>query len=340
MFGQQRSGAGSARAVGSFPQIALTDEEGNALAVMDVEETYEYDKHEEARLVYRTEDEAHPGVAAMYAQDEILLGGPVTVFNRQKHSEFLQHRRDPKETRAVFVESPGSLTFEIQDVPAIAAAAHAKDIVVIADNTWATPFFFDALGHGADIVVMAATKYIVGHSDAMLGTVTANDKHYKQLRETHGNLGLCVGPDDIYLGQRGLRTLAVRLKQHQKTAQQLAEWLRARPEVERVLYPALPDDPGHKIWKRDFKGASGLFGVELKPCSKAAVAAMLDHMELFGMGWSWGGYESLIVPAHPGRTVKKFEHRGPLIRISAGLEAAEDLIADLDAGLERLKKAG
>jgi len=243
-------------------------------------------------------------------------------------------------TRAVFLESPGSLTFEIQDVPAIAAAARAKDIVVIADNTWATPFFFDALGHGADIVVMAATKYIVGHSDAMLGTVTANDKHYKQLRETHGNLGLCVGPDDIYLGQRGLRTLAVRLKQHQKTAQQLAEWLRARPEVERVLYPALPDDPGHKIWKRDFKGASGLFGVELKPCSKAAVAAMLDHMELFGMGWSWGGYESLIVPAHPGRTVKKFEHRGPLIRISAGLEAAEDLIADLDAGLERLKKAG
>jgi cysteine-S-conjugate beta-lyase len=243
-------------------------------------------------------------------------------------------------TRAVFLESPGSLTFEIQDVPAIAAAARAKDIAVIMDNTWATPFFFDALGHGVDISLMAATKYIVGHSDAMLGTVTANAKYYKQLRNTHGNLGLCVGPDDIYLGQRGLRTLAVRLKQHQQTAMELAQWLSRHPLVERVLYPALPGDPGHKLWKRDFKGASGLFGVELKPCSKTALAGMLDHMELFGMGWSWGGYESLIVPAHPTRTASPFAHKGPLIRLHAGLEAVEDLIADLDAGLERLKKAG
>lgn len=243
-------------------------------------------------------------------------------------------------TRAVFLESPGSLTFEVQDVPAIASIARARNISVILDNTWATPFFFDALGHGADIAVIAATKYIVGHSDAMLGTVTANDKHAKKLRETHGNLGLTAGPDDIYLGQRGLRTLAVRLKQHQQTAMRLTEWLRARPEVERVLYPALPDDPGHKLWMRDFKGASGLFGVELKPCSKTALSAFFDHMEIFGMGWSWGGYESLIVPAHPARTAKKFETKGPLIRIHAGLEAAEDLIADLDAGFERLKKAG
>ena len=242
-------------------------------------------------------------------------------------------------TRAVFLESPGSLTFEIQDVPAIAEAAHANNIAVILDNTWATPLLFDAMGHGVDIAVIAATKYVVGHSDAMLGTVTANHKHLKRVRDTHGNLGLCVGPDDIYLGQRGLRTMAVRLKQHQATATRLAEWLQGRPEVERVLYPALPTDPGYAIWKRDFKGASGLFAVELKPCSQTALAAMLDGMSLFGMGWSWGGYESLIVPAHPPRTATKFETKGPLVRIHAGLENAEDLIADLDAGLARLKKA-
>lgn len=242
-------------------------------------------------------------------------------------------------TKAVFVESPGSLTFEVQDIPAIAAAAHAANIDVIADNTWATPLLFDALGKGADLSVIAATKYIVGHSDAMLGTVTANARLAKRLRDTHGNLGLTAGPDDIYLGQRGLRTMAVRLRQHQATATRLGEWLQARPEVERVLYPALPSDPGHAMWRRDFKGASGLFGVELKPCSTAALAAMLDGLALFGMGWSWGGYESLIVPAHPHRTATKFETKGPLIRIHAGLENADDLIADLDAGFERLKKA-
>lgn len=242
-------------------------------------------------------------------------------------------------TRAVFLESPGSLTFEVQNVPAIAEAAHAASIAVILDNTWATPLFFDAFGHGADISVIAATKYVVGHSDAMLGTVTANEKHLRRLRDTHGNLGLTVGPDDIYLGQRGLRTMAVRLKQHQANAARLTDWLSTRPEVERVLYPALPSDPGHAIWKRDFKGASGLFGIELKPCSDAAVAAMLNGMRLFGMGWSWGGYESLIVPAHITRTAKPFDAKGPVIRIHAGLENVDDLLADLDDGLERLKKA-
>lgn len=242
-------------------------------------------------------------------------------------------------TRAVFTESPGSLTFEVQDIPAIAAAAHAANISVIMDNTWATPLYFDALGHGVDISVMAATKYVVGHSDAMLGTVTANAKHLKRLRDTHGNLGLTVGPDDIYLGQRGLRTMAVRLRQHQTTATRLAEWLAARPEVARVLYPALPSDPGHAIWNRDFKGASGLFAIELKPVSEAAVAAMLNGMTLFGMGWSWGGYESLIVTDRPIRTATKFEPKGPVLRLHAGLENIDDLIADLDAGLERLKKA-
>jgi cystathionine beta-lyase len=242
-------------------------------------------------------------------------------------------------TRAVFLESPGSLTFEVQDVPEIAAAAHATGVAVILDNTWATPLLFDALGNGADLAVIAATKYVVGHSDAMLGTVTATARYAKQLRETHGNLGLTVGPDDIYLGQRGLRTMAVRLKQHEANAMRIATWLQTRGEVARVLYPALAADPGHAIWRRDFKGASGLFGVELKPCSKTALAAMLDGLKLFGMGWSWGGYESLIAPAHPHRTATKFESKGPLIRIHAGLEAADDLIADLDAGFERLNKA-
>lgn len=242
-------------------------------------------------------------------------------------------------TRAVFLESPGSLTFDVQDVPAIAEAAHAANVSVILDNTWATPLFFDAFAHGADIAVLAATKYVVGHSDAMLGTATANDKYLTRLRDTHGNLGLTVGPDDIYLGQRGLRTMAVRLKQHQATAMRLAEWLSARPEVARVIYPALPSDAGHAIWKRDFKGASGLFGVELKPCSNAAVAAMLNGMSLFGMGWSWGGYESLIIPAHFTRTATKFGAAGPVIRIHAGLEDPDDLLADLDAGLQRLKNA-
>jgi cystathionine beta-lyase len=248
-------------------------------------------------------------------------------------------RQFRQNTRAVFLESPGSLTFEIQDVPAIAAAARAANVSVIVDNTWATPLLFDAFAHGADIVAIAATKYVVGHSDAMLGTVSANATHIKRLRDTHGNLGLTAGPDDIYLGQRGLRTMAVRLKQHEATAMRLAEWLQARAEVERVIHPALPTDPGHAIWKRDFKGASGLFAVELKPCSNDAVAAMLDGMSLFGMGWSWGGYESLIVPAHPHRSATKFETKGPLIRIHAGLENPDDLIADLDAGFQRLNKA-
>ncbi|MEQ1753648.1 MAG: cystathionine beta-lyase [Micropepsaceae bacterium] len=242
-------------------------------------------------------------------------------------------------TKAIFTESPGSLTFEIQDIPAIAECAHANNMAVILDNTWSTPILYDALGHGADISVMAATKYIVGHSDAMMGTVTANSKFFKQVKDTHGNLGLCAGPDDIYLAQRGLRTLSVRLRQHEVTALEIANWLNSRSEVSRVLHPALSHDPGHEIWKRDFRGASGLFGVELKPCAKAALSAMLNHLELFGMGWSWGGYESLIVTAHPTRTTKPSISSGPLLRIHAGLEDVGDLIADLEAGFSRLGAA-
>lgn len=242
-------------------------------------------------------------------------------------------------TKAVFTESPGSLTFEIQDIPAITECANANGIIVILDNTWATPVFFNAFRHGVDISVMAATKYIVGHSDAMMGTVTANARTLKQVRDTHGNLGLCTGPDDINLAQRGLRTLAIRLDRHQKNAMMVATWLQSRAEVRQVLHPALPDCPGHEIWKRDFTGASGLFGVELQPFTSEAIAAMLNGLALFGMGWSWGGYESLIVTAHPHRTAKPLTHNGPLLRLHIGLEDPEELIEDLASGFNRLNAA-
>jgi cystathionine beta-lyase len=242
-------------------------------------------------------------------------------------------------TKAVFCESPGSLTFEVQDIPAIASVAHAKGASVLLDNTWATPVFFDAFAHGVDLSIQAATKYVGGHADVMIGTVCANDSHEARLVDTYTDLGLYSSGDDCYLALRGLRTMPLRLKQHQETALKLAHWLAARPEVDRVLHPALETDPGHALWKRDFKGSSGLFGVVLKSVPHKAVAAFMDGLELFGMGFSWGGYESLIVTSHCKRTAKPFREPGPLIRIHAGLEDADDLIADLDKGLERLRRA-
>ncbi|HEV2561241.1 MAG TPA: cystathionine beta-lyase [Rhizomicrobium sp.] len=242
-------------------------------------------------------------------------------------------------TKAVFCESPGSLTFEVQDIPAIAAAAHARGASMLMDNTWATPLFFNALAHGVDLSIQAATKYVGGHADVMIGYVTANESHKARLAETHGNMGLYASGDDCFLALRGLRTMAVRLARHQETGLKLARWLKARPEVTRVLHPALEDDPGHAIWKRDFKGASGLFGVELKPVSQDTLAALIDGLRLFGIGYSWGGYESLIVPAKIHRTAQPFHASGPVIRIHAGLEDADDLIADLDTGFARMKRA-
>jgi cystathionine beta-lyase len=239
-------------------------------------------------------------------------------------------------TKAVFCESPGSLTFEIQDVPAIAAVAHARGASVLMDNTWGTPIYFPALQRGVDLSIQAATKYIAGHADVMIGYVSANESHAARLSETVGNLGLYASGDDCFLALRGLRTLPVRLKRHQETALTLARWVAARPEVSRVLYPALEADPGNAIWKRDFRGACGLFGVVLKPVGEKALAAMIDGMEHFGIGYSWGGYESLIVPAQFKRTARKFDADGPVIRIHAGLEDAGDLIADLEAGFARL----
>jgi cysteine-S-conjugate beta-lyase len=245
-------------------------------------------------------------------------------------------------TRVVFVESPGSLTFEIQDVPAIAAAAKDAGAVVMMDNTWATPLFFRPFAHGVDLSIHAATKYIVGHSDAMLGVVTARTPElWNRLKRYAVQLGTCAGPDDIYLGLRGLRTMGTRLRQHQATGIELARWLQNRSEVARVLHPALPDDPGHALWRRDFLGASGLFAMELKPVPKQAISDFLNGMELFGMGYSWGGYESLILPTNPEklRTASTWNSRGPLIRIHAGLEDVGDLIADLERGLIRLGDA-
>jgi cystathionine beta-lyase len=244
-----------------------------------------------------------------------------------------------RNTRAVFCESPGSLTFEVQDIPAIAAAAHTKDISVLMDNTWATPLFFQPLAHGVDLSIQAVTKYIGGHSDVMMGYVAANESHAARLLQTHGDLGLYASGDDCFLALRGLRTLPVRLARHQENGIAIATWLAARPEVARVLHPALPTDPGHALWKRDFSGACGLFGLELKPVSDTALAAMLNGLVHFGMGWSWGGFESLAVPAHICRTVRPFAASGPVLRLHVGLEDVNDLKEDLDKGFERLKAA-
>ncbi|MGD9536038.1 MAG: cystathionine beta-lyase [Alphaproteobacteria bacterium] len=245
-------------------------------------------------------------------------------------------------TRVLFLESPGSLTFEVQDVPALAKAGKQAGLTVMIDNTWASPLYFDPFAHGCDVSIQAGTKYVVGHSDAMLGLITGTEESYPAIRRAFEELGFSAGPDDVYLALRGLRTLSVRLRRHQEVATELATWLRARPEVERVLYPALPGDPGHAIWKRDFKGASGLFGVVLKPVPADAVAAMLDGLALFGMGYSWGGYESLIIPTEPHllrADPSRLDPRYPMLRIHAGLEDPADLIADLDAGFARLREA-
>jgi cystathionine beta-lyase len=237
-------------------------------------------------------------------------------------------------TRVVFVEAPGSQSFEMQDVPAIAAAAHTKGALVAMDNTWATPLYFRALDFGVDLAIQAGTKYIGGHADVMIGMVAANASAWPQLHKTVGTLGLCVGPDDIYLALRGLRTLGVRLARHQESGLRIARWMEQRPEVARVLYPALENDPGHALWQRDFSGACGLFAVVLKPTSDAAIRAFLDALKLFGMGYSWGGYESLVIPfdCTKYRTATQWAPGGPTLRFHIGLEDAGDLIADLERG--------
>ena len=241
-------------------------------------------------------------------------------------------------TKVILTEAPGSQTFDVQDIPAIAAAAHARGAVVINDNTWGTPINFKSFERGVDVSVHAATKYIVGHSDAMLGIIVTTDAHYDTILKNFRFWGQHAAPDDCYLGLRGLRTMGVRLKQHQENALIVANWLKARPEVSRVLFPALPDDPGHELWKRDFEGACGLFGFVLDHHhDDKNLGKMLDGMDLFAMGASWGGYESLILPAAPIRTATTWDAEGTLLRLHVGLEHPDDLIADLEAGLDRLK---
>jgi cysteine-S-conjugate beta-lyase len=244
-------------------------------------------------------------------------------------------------TKAVFVEAPGSQTFEMQDIPAIAQVAHAKGALVLMDNTWATPLYFHAFEKGVDLSIQAGTKYIGGHSDIMFGTVSANAKAAPALKETVHHMGLCVGPDDIFLALRGLRTLAVRLARHNESGLRVARWLEARPEVLRVLHPALEDDPGHAIWKRDFSGACGLFSIVLKPASEKAVYAFMDELALFGMGFSWGGFESLVIAFDCAeyRTATKWMPGGPTLRFHIGLEDPGDLITDLERGFKAFAAA-
>lgn len=235
-------------------------------------------------------------------------------------------------TRAILLESPGSLTFEVPDIPAICGAAKTRGIVTILDNTWATPFFFTALDKGVDMTILAATKYVVGHSDAMAGSVTANAKTWGPLSQTTYALGQVLSPDDAYLASRGLRTMAVRLKMHEASALKIAHWLQGHGGVAAVLHPALPECPGHANWKRDFTGSSGLFSFVLNG-SKAKAAALIDALDLFGIGYSWGGFESLALPVHPEkfRSAVPWHDGGGVIRLQIGLEDADDLIADLTA---------
>lgn len=237
-------------------------------------------------------------------------------------------------TKVVFTESPASNTFEMQDIPAIAAAAHAAGAIVVMDNTWATPVYFRALDYGVDVTVHAATKYPGGHSDLVLGLVSANERCWPQLKQSFLTTGICAGPDDAYQVLRGLRTMGVRLERHQNSALEIARWLEGRPGVARVLHPALDSHPGHAVWKRDFRGSSGLFSFVLAGAGEKQQLAFLDALEIFGLGYSWGGYESLAVPVFLGdRTIAKQRYEGPLIRLQIGLEDIEDLKADIERGL-------
>lgn len=267
------------------------------------------------------------------------MGVEVTYFDPRLSSGIRNLLRP--QTKAVYLETPGSQTFEMQDVQAIAEEAHRVGAFVIADNTWATPLFFRPLEHGVDIAIQAATKYIVGHSDALMGVIAANSRAWTAVHDMHSALGLSVSPDDAYLALRGLRTLELRLKQHERNALTVADWLEKQPAVAQVLHPGLPSHPDHALWRRDFSGSSGVFGVVLRPSPFPCAEALFDGLQLFGMGFSFGGYESLAtyVTTEGLRTATPWSDKGHLIRLQIGLEDPEDLIADLSAGLERFEAA-
>lgn len=289
-------------------------------------------------------------LSALKAGDELLMVdsayGPTRAFCETVLKRFGVSTRyyDPlvgagiseligERTRAVFMESPGTHTFEVQDVPAISAVARERGLATLLDNTWATPLFFPAIAAGIDFAILACTKYIGGHADLMLGSVTVTERWAERLDRTRRVLGQSAGADEAWLALRGLRTLGLRLERHQANALTVAKWLQAQPQVARVLHPALTDCPGHDIWRRDYKGSSGLFSFVLRGGDAAAQARLIDSLELFGIGYSWGGYESLAVPVEMIRTATRTEWEGPLVRLHVGLEDPDDLIADLAAGL-------
>jgi len=242
-------------------------------------------------------------------------------------------------TKVVFTESPGSLSFDVQDIPAIAEAAHERGALVMLDNTWATPLGFPSFARGVDVAVHAGTKYLGGHSDVLIGIITCSEAIFPRMHRLFTDMGVTASGDDCFLALRGLRTLAVRLQRHTASALRIAQWLREQPEVAEVIFPALPGARGHELWQRDFTGACGLFGVVLKPVAKDRIDAMLDGMRLFRMGFSWGGFESLILPTYPERTrtATRWETQGPCLRLHVGLEDPDDLLEDLAAGLARLR---
>jgi cystathionine beta-lyase len=284
-------------------------------------------------------DSVYDPTRAFCAETLARLGIETTYYNPSIGSDIATLMRP--NTRAVFVESPGSLTFEVQDIPAISRIAHRHGAIVLMDNTWATPLHFRSFEHGVDVSIHAATKYISGHSDLLMGVILTTEALFPKINRFYRQFGMTVSGDDAYLALRGLRTLSLRLERHQRNAHALTEWFAQQPEVAQILYPARPDSPGHALWKRDFTGASGLFGVVLNPQSDEAMRAMLDGMTCFGMGYSWGGFESLILRSNPAssRTATQWPWEGPLLRIHAGLEHPDDMIADLEAAFSRLRAA-
>jgi len=278
--------------------------------------------------------------AAKYAAKNLLknMGISTTFYNPHIDKNISQLIQ--KNTKVIYIESPGSLTFEIQDIPSIVDIASKNKCTTIIDNTWATPLYFKPISHGIDISIQAATKYINGHSDSMLGTITTNKKYADIIRKVTHSLGPCPGPEDVYLGLRGLKSLNVRLEQHKNNALRIIEWLIKQKEVEDILYPAFEKFNGYKIWKRDFLGATGLFSITLKPIKRKTINKMLNNLKLFNMGFSWGGYESLILPVEPekDRETYKWKYKYRTLRIHAGLEDIDDLIDDLKYGFKILKE--